>query len=110
MVCVRVADAAQAAGLARGPHAEGLVRLTAREVVVTSGTDTLPAGVDGEHVVLPSPVVCRIEPGVLRVRVPRRRRALRPRAAVTDWPRVVRLALGSGPGRADGDGAGGRWC
>ncbi|MEU3554213.1 diacylglycerol/lipid kinase family protein [Streptomyces fragilis] len=122
VVCVRVANAAQAAGLARGPHAEGLIRLTAEQVVVTAGTDTdadmdmdmdtgtgtdtdagtdptLPAGIDGEHVVLPSPVVCRIEPGALRVRVPRRRRLRPSRAAATDWRKVTRLALGRTPGR-----------
>ncbi|WP_448318440.1 diacylglycerol/lipid kinase family protein [Streptomyces sp. CO7] len=107
VVCVRVANAAQAAGLARGPHAEGLVRLTAEEVVVASGTDgtdtTLPVGIDGEHAVLPSPVVCRIEPGALRVRVPRRRRLRPSRATVTDWREVARLALGRGR-EADDDG------
>ncbi|MET8577939.1 diacylglycerol kinase family protein [Streptomyces sp. NPDC005012] len=98
VVGVRVANAAQAAGLARGPHAEGLTRLTAPQVLVTSGTDTLPVGIDGEHVVLPSPVVCRIVPGALRVRVPVRHGGLRrPRAAVADWRRVLRLATGRPP-------------
>ncbi|MDH6225200.1 diacylglycerol kinase family protein [Streptomyces sp. MJP52] len=97
VVCVRVTGAAQAADLvARGPRSPSLVRLTAERAVVESGTRTLPAGIDGEHVVLPSPVVCRIAPGALRVRVPRRRPGP-PRAATTDWPRVVRLALGRPP-------------
>ncbi|MFF7770599.1 diacylglycerol/lipid kinase family protein [Streptomyces massasporeus] len=97
VVCVRVGNAAQAARLVRGPGSGGgLIRLRAETVVVEADTDTLPAGIDGEHVVLPSPVVCRIAPGALRVRVPlRRSRAPRSGDGATDWPSVVRLALTS---------------
>ncbi len=95
VVCVRIGNTAQAARLARGPSSGGLIRLSAKEVVVEADTDTLPVGIDGEHVVLPSPVVCRSTPGALRVRVPRRRPgASRARGAAADWPRVARLALG----------------
>ncbi|MEV8549832.1 diacylglycerol kinase family protein [Streptomyces glaucescens] len=95
VVCVRVRNTAEAARLVGGPRSGGLVRLSAREVVVETGTDTVPVGIDGEHVVLPSPVVCRSAPGVLRVRVPRRRpRAPRVSGGAADWPRVARLALG----------------
>ncbi|GAA2392274.1 diacylglycerol/lipid kinase family protein [Streptomyces coeruleofuscus] len=95
VVCVRVANTAQAARIVRGPRSGQLIRLNAGEVVVESDTGTLAVGIDGEHVVLPSPVVCRSAPGALRVRVPRRRPGT-PRAsgAAPDWPRVVRLALG----------------
>ncbi|MFH9067335.1 diacylglycerol/lipid kinase family protein [Streptomyces coeruleorubidus] len=95
VVCVRVGNTAQAARIVRGPRSGQLIRLNAGEVVVEADTDTLPVGIDGEHVVLPSPVVCRSAPGALRVRVPRRRPGT-PRAsgAAPDWPRVVRLALG----------------
>lgn len=94
VVCVRVADAAQAARLVRGPGSQGLVRLSAGEVVVESGTGVLPVGIDGEYAVLTSPVVCRSAPGALRVRVPRRRPGARRTApAAADWPRVARLAL-----------------
>ncbi|MEU2051902.1 diacylglycerol/lipid kinase family protein [Streptomyces bungoensis] len=97
VVGVRVGSAAQAADMVRGPHSRGLLRLSAGEVVVETGADTVPVGIDGEHVVLPSPVVCRSSPGALRVRVPRRRPgAPRPSGARADWPRVVRLALGLG--------------
>ncbi|MFC8918635.1 diacylglycerol/lipid kinase family protein [Streptomyces sp. NPDC057116] len=101
VVCVRVGNTAQAARLVRGPGSGGLLRLNAAEVVVESGTDTLPVGIDGEHVVLPSPVVCRIAPGALRIRVPRRRPGTSRTGGVTaDWPRVARLALGRHvPGR-----------
>jgi diacylglycerol kinase family enzyme len=109
VVCVRVANAAQAADVAaRGPRSESLVRLATGEAVVDAGADTLPVGIDGEHVELPSPVVCRIDAGALRVRVPRRRPAP-PRSTTTDWPEVARLALGRsrrrpghGPGRRSG--------
>nr|WP_258308582.1 diacylglycerol kinase family protein [Streptomyces sp. NWU339] len=95
LVCVRVGSTAEAARIVRGPRSGGLVRLTAEEVVVEAGTDTLPVGIDGEHVVLPSPVVCRSAPGALRVRVPRHRpHPLRGSGAAADWPRVARLALG----------------
>jgi diacylglycerol kinase family enzyme len=95
LVCVRVGNTAQAARIVRGPRSGSIVRLSAGEVVVEAGTDALPVGIDGEHVVLPSPVVCRSAPGVLRVRVPRRRpHALRGGGAPADWSRVARLALG----------------
>ncbi|MFD6325999.1 diacylglycerol/lipid kinase family protein [Streptomyces sp. NPDC058442] len=95
LVCVRVGSTAEAARIVRGPRSGGLVRLTAEEVVVEAGTDTLPVGIDGEHVVLPSPVVCRSAPGALRVRVPRHRpHARRGSGAAADWPRVARSALG----------------
>lgn len=95
VVCVRVGNTAQAARMVRGPRSGGLIRLNAGVVVVEADTDTLPVGIDGEHVVLPSPVVCRSAPGALRIRVPRRRPGT-PHAggAAADWPRVARLALG----------------
>ncbi|MFE9774051.1 diacylglycerol/lipid kinase family protein [Streptomyces sp. NPDC005931] len=101
VVCVRVGNTAQAARFVGGPRSGGLIRLSAGEVVVEAGTDTLPVGIDGEHVVLPSPVVCRSAPGALRVRVPRRRpHAPRAGGGAADWPRVARLALGHrSPGR-----------
>nr|WP_223179934.1 hypothetical protein [Streptomyces griseicoloratus] len=95
VVCVRVDTTAQAARMVRGPRSGGLIRLNAREVVVEADTDVLPAGIDGEHVVLPSPVVCRSAPGALRIRVPRRHAGrLQAGEAGADWPRVAQLAMG----------------
>ncbi|MFI8236136.1 diacylglycerol/lipid kinase family protein [Streptomyces sp. NPDC085866] len=94
VLCVRVGSTAQAARLLRGPRSPGLSRLTAREVVVEADAPTVPAGIDGEHVVLPVPVVCRIDAGALRVRVPRRRPGSPVARPAADWPRVARLALG----------------
>ncbi|WP_328434438.1 MULTISPECIES: hypothetical protein [unclassified Streptomyces] len=71
------------------------MRLSAKEVVVEGDSATLPVGIDGEHTVLTSPVVCRSAPGSLRVRVPRRRPGgAGTTAASVNWPRAARLALG----------------
>ncbi|MFC5806214.1 diacylglycerol/lipid kinase family protein [Streptomyces heilongjiangensis] len=94
LVCVRVGNTAQAAAMMRGARSGGLLRLTARTAVVEADTATVPVGVDGEHVVLPAPVRCRLEPGALRVRVPRHRPGTPLSGATADWPRVTRLALG----------------
>ncbi|MGW5615278.1 diacylglycerol/lipid kinase family protein [Streptomyces sp. NPDC003877] len=94
---VRVDSAAQAAGMARGPRSRGLLRLTAREVVVEADAETVPVGIDGEHVVLPVPVAVRVRPGALRVRVPRHRPGVPVSRPVADWPRTARIAFGSRP-------------
>ncbi|MEU6069339.1 diacylglycerol kinase family protein [Streptomyces sp. NPDC047082] len=96
VVCVRVGSTAQAARLVSGAHSPGLTRLTAREVVVEATTPTVPAGVDGEHTMLPAPVVCRIVPRALRVRVPRRRPGAPVSRPTADWRRVLRLGLRPG--------------
>ncbi|MEV6838384.1 diacylglycerol kinase family protein [Streptomyces sp. NPDC051133] len=97
VLSVRIDNSAAAAriparllGSRRSP---GVTRLTAREVVVETDADTVPAGIDGESVVLPAPVVCRVAPGALRVRVPRHRPGTPPDRPPADWRRVLRLAL-----------------
>ncbi|MFF7277829.1 diacylglycerol kinase family protein [Streptomyces griseorubiginosus] len=91
---VRVANTSQAARLVRGARSGSVMRLRADEVVVDADTTDIAVGIDGEHVVLPTPVVCRTAPGALRVRVPRRRPGRPVTAAPADWPRVARLARG----------------
>lgn len=66
------------------------------------GAGVVPAGIDGESVVLPAPVVCRISPGALRVRVPRHRPGTPPNRPPADWRRVLRLAITPRRRRADG--------
>ncbi|WP_327344474.1 diacylglycerol/lipid kinase family protein [Streptomyces europaeiscabiei] len=90
---VKVDNAAQAAGMLRGPRAAGLVQLTAQEVVVDADADTIPVGVDGEALTLPTPVRCRIHPRALRVRVPRDRPGVPRGRPPMDWHRVRHLAL-----------------
>ncbi len=73
VVAITVDSAAKAAGLLSGRHATGLSRLVAREVVVDADVPEIPVGIDGEAVLMPTPVRCTIRPLALRVRVPRTR-------------------------------------
>ncbi|MEU6275359.1 diacylglycerol kinase family protein [Streptomyces populi] len=107
---VKVDSAVEAAALLLAPAPQGLAVLTAREVVVTADGGELEAGIDGEAMVLPTPVRCRVEPGVLRVRVPRERPGVPAVQPALDWRRLLAMALlvsrtagvhrpGRGPGR-----------
>jgi len=73
LLMIRVANAGQAAALLRGRRGPGVDVLTTDEVVVEAEAGQVPAGIDGESVVLPSPVHCRIRPHALTVRLPRDR-------------------------------------
>ena len=73
VVAVRVDSARQAIGLVRRGHGPGLTTLTAGQVTVDAGAPEIPAGIDGETVLLPAPVRCTIQPRALRVVVPRQR-------------------------------------
>ncbi|MCI3245160.1 diacylglycerol/lipid kinase family protein [Streptomyces spinosisporus] len=92
-VGVNVTNAAQAAGLLRGTRATGLTRATATEVVVDADRPSIPAGLDGEALMLPVPVRCTIRPHALRVLVPRHRPGMRTPKPRLEWGRVVRMAL-----------------
>ncbi|MFI6449232.1 diacylglycerol/lipid kinase family protein [Kitasatospora sp. NPDC050543] len=90
---LRVEGAVQAAAVALGGQSAGITELTAREVVVTSGTADIPVAVDGESLVLPVPVRCTVRPGALRVRVPRDRPgATPPTGLLRNWRRLRALA------------------
>ena len=72
VIGVKVQNAAQAAGLlSRAARSRELTALTAREVIIDSDQPQIPVGIDGESVLMPTPVSCTIRPLVLRVRVPR---------------------------------------
>jgi diacylglycerol kinase family enzyme len=73
VVAVTVDSAAQAAGLLRGRQASGLRNMVAHEVVVESNASEISVGIDGEAVLMPTPVRCTIRPLALRVRVARTR-------------------------------------
>ena len=73
VVAVRVDSARQAIGLLRRGHGQGLTVLTAGQVTVDADTPQIPVGIDGETVLLPTPVRCTIQPRALRVVVPRER-------------------------------------
>ncbi|MFE7272138.1 diacylglycerol/lipid kinase family protein [Streptomyces sp. NPDC057623] len=90
---ITVDNAAQAAGLLRGHHGRGLTTLAGHEVVVDADAPDIPVGVDGEALLLPTPVRCRISPGVLRVRVPRERPGVPGARPSVDWRTLGRLAF-----------------
>jgi diacylglycerol kinase family enzyme len=92
VVAVDVASAREAVGLLRRSHDRGLTVRTASEVVVTADEPEIPVGVDGEALVLTTPVRCRIAPGRLRVRVPRDRQGVREPRPAWSWSRLWELA------------------
>ena len=92
VVAVTVNNALQAAGLLRGARGPGLITLTAGEVVVDADAPEIPVGIDGETVLMPTPVRCTIRPKALRVRVPRDRPGVRPPKPDLDWTTLRQLA------------------
>jgi diacylglycerol kinase family enzyme len=92
VVAITVNNALQAAMLLRGARGQGLTTLTADEVVVDADAPEIPVGIDGETVMLATPVRCAIQPRALRVRVPRNRPGTRPATPALDWPTLRHLA------------------
>jgi diacylglycerol kinase family enzyme len=90
---VTVASAAQAAGLLRGTQSRGLTRLAGHEVVVDADAPQIPVGVDGEALLLDTPVRCSVQPAALRVRVPRDRPGVPDPKPIMDWKRLWQMAL-----------------
>jgi diacylglycerol kinase family enzyme len=96
VLAVTVRGAADAAGLLSGRgRARTLTVRAATEAVVDADVPAVPVGIDGEAVLLPTPVRCVIRPAALRVRVPRQRPGNRPALPEMDWTRLRRLALAS---------------
>jgi diacylglycerol kinase family enzyme len=98
MFAVTVNSAAQAAGLLRGRNSRGLTSLAGREVVIDADASQIPVGVDGEALLLDTPVRCVVRPGALRVRVPRDRPGVPDPKPIMDWKRLRQMAL-TLPGR-----------
>jgi diacylglycerol kinase family enzyme len=73
VLSLRIERATDAAALLRGLRSRAVSVVTTDRVVVDAEMPTLPVGVDGEALLLPTPVRCTIRPGALRVRVPRQR-------------------------------------
>jgi diacylglycerol kinase family enzyme len=92
VVAVTVNSALQAATLLRGARGQGLTTVTAEQVVVDAGVPEIPVGIDGETVMMATPVRCTIQPKDLRVRVPRDRPGLPVPKATLDWPKLRHLA------------------
>jgi diacylglycerol kinase family enzyme len=96
VLAVTVDSAADAVRLMRGMRSKALKFITASAVTIESDASSIPVGIDGEAILMPTPVRCTIRPGALRVRVPRHRPAARPARAAMDWTRLRHLALSSG--------------
>lgn len=92
VVSVHAANARQAVGLLRGATQHGLVSVTAPEAVISSEAPEIPVGIDGESVMVPTPVRCSVRPKALRVRVPRDRPGVPPRRPSWNWAQLWHLA------------------
>ena len=93
LLAVTVEGTADAVGLARGLRSRAIRRATCAEVTVESDAPELPVGVDGEALMLATPVRCTVRPAALRVRVPRTRPGVPATLQRPGWTDVARLAL-----------------
>jgi diacylglycerol kinase family enzyme len=89
VVAVTVDSTVRAVELLGG---RGVTVLTADEVVVDADETEIPVGIDGETIMMPTPVHCAIQPRALRVRVPRNRPGVRPATPALDWATLRQLA------------------
>jgi diacylglycerol kinase family enzyme len=108
IVGVKIENAGQAAGLLRrAQRSRNVTVLTAREVVIDADQPHIPVGIDGESVLMPTPVRCTVRPLALRVRVPRDRPGVPGPRPPMDWTRLRHQALtftrttGDDPGAQD---------
>ena len=92
VVAVTVSSAAQAIGLLRGRHATGLSVLTTKQIEITADTPQIPVGVDGESILMSTPVTCTVSPGALRVWVPHDRPGVPAPKPPVNWTRLRHLA------------------
>jgi hypothetical protein len=71
--------------------------LTAEQIEITAGEQQIPVGVDGESILMSTPVTCTISAGALRVWVPRDRPGIpRPKSSV-NWASLRHLAAPARP-------------
>jgi diacylglycerol kinase family enzyme len=92
VVAITVGSAAQAIGLIRRGRGRGVTTLTAGQVTVDAPAAEIPVGIDGETIMMPTPVRCTVLPRALRVVVPASRPGVpAPRNAFT-WTRFAHLA------------------
>jgi diacylglycerol kinase family enzyme len=103
VVAVTVNSALQAVELLRGAAGQGLTVLTADEVVVDADVPEIPVGIDGETIMMPTPVRCTIRPKALRVRVPRNRPGVPPPKPALKWPELRQLASFRAPRQETAD-------
>ncbi len=101
VIAVKVASAAQAIGLITTGRGSGLIVLESTAVTVHAADPQIPVGIDGETVLMDTPVRCSIEPGALKVVVPKHRPGVPVARAALSWVQLTRLAL-LGPMRGAG--------
>jgi diacylglycerol kinase family enzyme len=94
VVGVTVSNAAQAVDLLRGIRAAGVSVLTTKQIEITADAPQIPVGVDGESILMSTPVTCTVSPGALRVWVPRDRPGIPAPKPQVNWARLRRLAGG----------------
>lgn len=92
VVTISVSSARQAVGLLRRTHRHGLTQHLSDHISVDADEPMIPVGVDGEALMLGTPVRCTITQRALRVRVPRVRPGVRPPTPAMDWIRLFQLA------------------
>jgi diacylglycerol kinase family enzyme len=92
VIGVRVNSAGQAVDLVRGRRGNGLTIRTTDEVIVDADAPEIPVGIDGETIMIATPVRCTIQPRVLSVVVPRERPGVPSPRAALEWPRLRQLA------------------
>ena len=91
---IKIENAAQAAALLRrAARSRELTALTAYEVIIDSDQPQIPVGIDGESVLMPTPVRCTIRPLALRVQVPRDRLGVPEPRPPVDWAQLRRQAF-----------------
>ncbi|MFF1308215.1 diacylglycerol kinase, partial [Streptomyces sp. NPDC058307] len=78
------------------PHRAGGGYLPARGGAAPPPAREMWLGVHGEALILPTPVHCRVAPGALRVRVPRKRPGVPTAQPRLNWRRLRKLAAPAG--------------
>ena len=89
---VKIRSARQAADLLRGKNAAGLRVLTTTKIEISADAARIPVGIDGESVLMSTPVTCTISPAALRVWVPRDRPGVPAPKPPVNWARLRQLA------------------
>src|SRR5689334_7020260 len=108
LFAVTVDSVVQAVGLLAGTRLRGLIRQAGTEVVIDADAARIPVGVDGEALVLDTPVHCIIRPTALRIRVPRDRPGVPDPKPAMDWKRLGQIALSVPLSRMGGTAPGSR--
>ena len=94
VMAARVGTTAQAVGLLRRSRDRSVTVFDGgHEVAIEADAATIPVGIDGEAVTVPTPVRCTIRPHALRVRLPRTRPGVPPPSPKINWTRLWRIAV-----------------